>query len=282
MITSLSGSFSGIIAYRNNTSTPFRGTFDSKSLEFDPFGQSGAVDALSNVDVANDVTAFLPLGGSFVGVPSGAVVPVQANFLNVTLDGDGYFILNDPDSGVNFYARNILMALTPGQSLSFGKYILQPQITLPSNTVNILMGADGVVSVMLDDGSTVTVGAIEVSIFNTPPTDLGGGIFEEGASPPQNGAPGTPGYGTLVQGFVEERNPARNDISDVVLRVEAVITSDDHPEMTFAVVYEAGSARLIGSTEAINSLRTDDHFASMFNTMLQNATGDSNLRVESL
>lgn len=282
MITSLSGSFSGIIAYRNNTNTPFRGTFDSKSLEFDPFGQSGAVDALSNIDVASDVTAFIPLGGSFVGVPPGTMVPVQANFLNVTLDGDGYFILNDPDSGITYYARNILMAITPGESLSFGKYTVQPQVTLPPNTINILVGADGMVSAMLDDASTVIVGSIEVAIFETPPTDIGGGIFEEGASSPQNGTPGTPDFGSLVQGFTEERNPARSDISDVVLRVEAVITSDDSPEMTFAVIYEAGSARLIGSTEAIDSLRTSDHFATMFNTMLQNATGDSNLRVESL
>lgn len=283
MITSLSGSFSGLIAYRNNTTTPFHGTFDSRELEFDPFGQSGAVDALSDVNVAHDITSFIPLAGSFIGVPPGTVVPVQAQFLNLTLDGDGFYILTDPNVGTNLYARNLLLTIGPGQALSHGPYPVVPSLTLPLDTINIFVAPDGMVSVTIgSDPNPVIVGQFQLAAFATPPTDIGNGLFIEGASPPIQDVPGNPGYGTIKQGFVEERNNARSDIADVVIRIDAVITSTNNSELTFAVVYESGHARLIGSTDAINMLRTDDHFATMFNNMLQNATGDNNLKVEAI
>lgn len=283
MITSLSGSFTGLIAYRNNTTTPFRGTFDSRSLEFDPFGHSGAMDALSDVSVANDITAFIPLTGSFIGVPPGAVVPVQAQFLNLTLDGGGYFIVIDPNAGTPLYTRNLLLTIGLGQALSFGPYPVQPSLTLPLDTTNIFVAPDGTVSVTIGvDPTPMIIGQFQLADFATPPTDVGGGFFIEGASSPIQDVPGNNGYGTIKQGFLEERNNARGDVADVVIRIDAVITSTDNPELTFAVVYESGNARLIGSIEAIDMLRTDDHFASMFNNMLQNATGDSNIRVEAI
>lgn len=282
MITSLSGSFSGIIAYRDNTSKPFRGTFDSRFQEFDPQGLSAAIDALSNVDVVDDVTPLIPITGSFVGVPPGTTVAVKSqDILNLTVDGPGFYILNDPDTGVNVYARNVLMRLTPGDFLQFGKYSLQPQVTLPPGTSNIFVGVDGIVSVVIaPDPSLIQIGQIQLASFTTPPTDIGGGIFEEGASPPIYQIPGDPSVGFIKQGFTEQRNLARTDTSDVVLQVDGIITRDNGPKLAFAVIYEFGSAVLVGSEEAIQLIRTDSQgFLTQFNKMLQNATGDPNLAV---
>lgn len=284
MITSLNGSFSGLIAYRNNTTTPFRGTFDSRFQEWDPQGLSAAVDALSNVDVAQDVTALIPIAGSFVGIPPGTVVAVQSsNTFTLTIDGDGYFNLVDPGTGNPYYARNITMQVGGGSVLAFGDYEVQPTISLPSDTLQFFVASDGIISVttVSDPATPMLVGQIQISTFATPPTHIGNGIYEEGASPPIMGNPGDPGFGELKQSFVETINTARADISDVVMRIDATITRDNGVSLSFAVVYEFGDARLVGSDEAIELLRADTQgFLTKFNSMLQNATGDLNLSVQ--
>lgn len=284
MITSLNGSFSGLIAYRDNTTEPFRGTFDSRFQEFDPLGVSAAIDALSNTDVVNDVTALIPLSGSFVGVNPGTVVAVRSSStLNLTIDGEGYFNIVDTNSGVTYYTRNLNMQISGGSTLAFNNYEVQPMITLPPGTINFFVEANGMVSVVTlsDPNNPILVGQIQTSTFNTPPIDIGNGIFAEGASSPITGVPGDPGFGSLIQGFIEEVNPARSDISDVVLRMDATITRDNGIPLSFAVVYEFGEARLVGSEEVIELLRSDTQgFVTKFNTMLQNATGDPNLSVQ--
>lgn len=283
MITSLSGSFSGLIAYRDNSNVPFRGTFDSRFQEFDRFGLSAAIDALSDQRVAQQITSFLPLTGSFVGVPPGATVAVRsADTINLTIDGEGFFILIDPNVGTPVYARNVSVMVGSGQVMSFGIYPLQPQITLPLDTSNFFITADGMVSVTIgSDPNLITVGQMQLSTFATPPIDIGGGLFVEGASPAIYDVPGNNGLGTVKQGFVEEVNHARGDIVEVVIRIDATFTSDNGPGDTFAVVYESGNARLIGSTAAINTLRADSQgFLARFNTILQNTTGDPNLAVQ--
>ena len=283
MITSLNGSFSGLIAYRDNSIMPFRGTFDSRFQEFDQFGLSAAIDALSNTDVATDVTAYLPLAGSFVGIPPGTVVAVQSsNTFTLTIDGDGYFQIVNPNDGVTYYTRNILMTVSAGSTMGFGIYEVQPTITLPPGTTNFFIADNGLVSITIgSDPTQILVGQIQTATFTTPPIDIGNGIFMEGASSPIVGVPGDPGFGTLIQGFVEQVNTAREDVSEVVLRIDATFTQDNGPEGTFAIVYEAGNARLIGSEATINALRADTQgYLSKFNTILQNASGDPNLTVQ--
>lgn len=283
MITSLNGSFSGLIAYRDNSVKPFRGTFDSRFQEFDQFGLSAAIDALSNTDVASDVTALLPLGGSFVGIPPGAVIAVHStNTFTLTIDGDGYFQIVNPNDGVTYYTRNILMTVSVGSTMGFGIYEVQPAITVPPGTSQFFITDNGMVSVTLGaDPTQILVGQLQIATFATPPVDIGNGILAEGASSPVVGVPGDPGFGILKQGFVERINTAREDISEVVLRIDATFTQDNGPEGTFAIVYEAGSARLIGSETTINALRADTQgYLTKFNTILQNASGDPNLAVQ--
>lgn len=284
MITSLSGSFSGLIAYRDNSNKPFRGTFDSRFQEFDQFGLSAAIDALSDVNVAHDVTTYLPLAGSFVGIPSGSVVAVHSsNTFTLTIDGEGYFQILNPDDGVVYYTRNLLMTVGAGDIFSFGNYQIQPMITLPPGTAQFFIGGDGLVSITLDSdpNNLILVGQIQTATFTSAPTSIGNGVFTEGSSSPIIGTPGDPGFGLLKQSFVEQVNTARGDIANVVLRIDATFTRDNGPQGTFAIVYESGHARLIGSLADISVLRTDNQgYLAKFNTILQNATGDDNLEVQ--
>ncbi len=130
------------------------------------------------------------------------------NPLDLVIEGNGFFQVLLPD-GTTAYTRAGAFKLdSEGRIVNSDGYPLDPEITLPSDTVSVTVGSDGIVSA-LQAGSEVPteVGQIEIARFINPAglKSIGKSLFTVTAASgdPIVDNPGNDGLGTISQGFVE-------------------------------------------------------------------------------
>ena len=118
--------------------------------------------------------------------------------------------------------------------------MLDPPVTLPSDTLSVSVGKDGTVSVTQQGQTTATeVGQIELANFVNPTglEALGNNLFRptEASGDPVDGTPGLDGLGRLTQGFLEISNVSIvNELVDMIaaqrayeLNSKAIRSADD-------------------------------------------------------
>ena len=114
---------------------------------------------------------------------------------------------------------------------------LQPEMTIPANTVNIDIDVDGTVTVFDPEGTGTSLGAIELYSFPNP-----AGLFSRGhnlyratdaSGEAVAGTPGSDGLGTIIQGFIEISNV------DVVQEMVQMIMAQRAYEMNSKVIKTA-------------------------------------------
>lgn len=169
--------------------------------------------------------------------------PYVQNFFNtggtlaLTIDGQGYFMLQMPDGEMAYTLGGAFSCNANGQLVSRDGYVLQPNITLPPSTVNVTVGTDGTVSVLLPDNSTQIVGSIQLAAFMNPDglTYAGNGIYyaSQASGSAMVGRPGDMIFGTIGQ----TTTPASSAIVPSV--VSNVTLSDTLPD---GITYLPGSA----------------------------------------
>lgn len=170
----------------------------------------------ASVSAATELPTGIQIG---TGVRSVAVQKVftsgslqnTQNELDLAIEGDGFFQVNRPD-GTTAYTRAgaLKKNSTGGIVTSDGDPIL-PNITIPANTLKLTIGSDGTVSVLAAGATTTSqIGAIQLARFDNPSglQALGSNLFlpTNASGNPVTGAPGSPGFGTLAQGFLESSN----------------------------------------------------------------------------
>jgi flagellar basal-body rod protein FlgG len=89
--------------------------------------------------------------------------------------------------------------------------VVQPGIAIPANTTSVQINAQGQVNATVAGNATPqTVGQLELSRFPDEAglNALGGNMFLQTAASgaPQAGVPGSPGFGSIQQGFLETSN----------------------------------------------------------------------------
>ena len=102
-------------------------------------------------------------------------------------------------------------------------YPIQPQITIPANSLSVTIGQDGIVSVQQPGtASTTQVGTIQLANFINPVglQSIGQNLYLETASSgtPSVNTPGTNGLGILVAGALENSNV--NVVEELVLMIQ--------------------------------------------------------------
>jgi len=127
-----------------------------------------------------------------------------------------------PD-GTDAYTRDGALSLSPDGQLVTGKgYVVAPGISIPNDAVSVTINNVGQVQALVA-GQTApqTLGQLELARF---PNEgglqaMGDNLFTE---TPASGAvitglPGSPGFGTMQQGFVETSNVnAVQEITDLI------------------------------------------------------------------
>ncbi len=158
-----------------------------------------------------------------------------SNSLDLAITGNGYFPVTLP-SGDTAYTRDGTFGLSPdGVIVTADGYPVAPGITVPTNAKDITISAAGEVQVKLDgQTATQTVGTIQLAVFpNEAGLDAQGNnlLLQSAASGNAvTGNPGTPGFGTLMQGFVEGSNV------NVVTEISNLITAQRAYEMNSRVI----------------------------------------------
>ena len=137
-----------------------------------------------------------------------------AGQLDVAIGGEGFFIVEDPDGEQMYtrdgaFTRNVDGELVLA-SADVGRRLV-PGITIPPDTLEVSISADGVVSVLqAGQAETQQVGTLQLARFVNPQGLLhrGENLFAQtdASGQPLEGDPGTDGRGVLRQNYLEQSN----------------------------------------------------------------------------
>ena len=133
------------------------------------------------------------------------------NELDVAIEGQGFLQIEMPNGNTGYTRSGALKRDSNGRLTNSDGYPLLPAITIPDGSRQITIGESGIVSAIVGaDTVSTEVGTIELASFtnNGGLSAIGKNLFVETAASgaAQTGTPGTDGYGTLLQTFLEGSN----------------------------------------------------------------------------
>jgi flagellar basal-body rod protein FlgG len=146
------------------------------------------------------------------------------NQLDFAISGDGFFQIRKPD-GTTAYTRDGSFKISAdGEFVTSQGYIIEPGITMPSDTVSIAVSRDGQISATAAGSTTPTkVGQLELAKFINPAglRAIGDNLYVETPASGSviTGAPGAQGFGEVIQSQLESSNV------DVVEEMVSMITA---------------------------------------------------------
>jgi flagellar basal-body rod protein FlgG len=140
------------------------------------------------------------------------VMENTANNFDMSINGDGFFQILLPNGNFAYTRDGSFRPNSTGTLVTADGYVLQPPLTVPNDVESVTIGNDGTVSVVTAGAPTTStqIGNIILSRFVNP-----GGLSSEGrnlfmqstaSGAPLSGTPGTNGFGSLQQGFLERSN----------------------------------------------------------------------------
>ncbi|HPF47514.1 MAG: flagellar basal-body rod protein FlgG [Alphaproteobacteria bacterium] len=144
--------------------------------------------------------------------------------LDLAINGKGYFRVQLP-SGEDAYTRAGSFQLSPtGEIVNSEGYPISPGITIPQEAIDISINPNGEVLVKIEGQlEPQNVGQFEVVTFpnNAGLQALGDNLLAEtpASGAATIGAPNTPGYGAIVQGYLERSNV--NSVAEITQLIAA-------------------------------------------------------------
>ena len=161
------------------------------------------------------------------------------NPYDLAVDRRGYIQVTMPSGQIAYTRSGNLAVNADGVMVTADGYPIQPSITVPPEATAIQISRDGIVEATLA-GQTAPqqLGQLELASFINPAglEALGDNLYLEtpASGSPNTATPGSPGLGTLMQGFLETSNVnAVEEISSLIVAQRAyemnarVITAAD-------------------------------------------------------
>ena len=160
------------------------------------------------------------------------------NQLDVALTGSGWFQVTMP-SGETLYSRSgAFNTNASGQLVTTEGHAISPAITIPTNSVEIIINDTGQVFARVEGQTELDdLGQLTLAVFANDagliPT--GGSLFAQSAASgtPTVGTPGEPGFATMRQGYLEDSNV------DPVKEITELIAAQRSYEMNSKVIQAA-------------------------------------------
>lgn len=133
------------------------------------------------------------------------------NELDIAIEGQGFFQIVQPNGDIAYSRAGNFKIDSEGRIVSPDGYLMEPEITIPTDTIAVSIGTDGTVAVLQPGVTEPTeIGNIELARFVNPAglSGIGRNLFAqtEASGDPITGTPGEEGYGTLAQGYLEMSN----------------------------------------------------------------------------
>ena len=151
-------------------------------------------------------------------------VTATDNALDIAIEGDGFFQLRMPDGSLSYARDGSFKLSNDGLIVNSEGYILNPDISIPPDTQDIMVGRDGILTVLIaGSNEPQELGQIELARFVNPAglKALGRNLLGQTISSgePIIGTPEVEGFGALAQGYLENSNV------DVVTEMVSMITA---------------------------------------------------------
>lgn len=147
--------------------------------------------------------------------------------LDVAIEGEGFFQVIDPDTNNFLYTRAGNFALNSNGLLVIGSSstgrLVQPQISIPVDTIGVIISAEGNVSIQQFGQTQYSqIGQLQLAKFLNPQglLKLGENLYQEtlASGAAIFGTPGTNGLGRLRQQALERSNV---DVDDELMAWQA-------------------------------------------------------------
>lgn len=157
------------------------------------------------------------------------------NPYDLSIEGRGFFRINLP-SGETAYTRAGAFSLNAtGEIVTPDGYTVEPGITIPDGAMSVTINAQGQVFARLAGQTTDTnVGQLDLAVFANEAglESQGSNLYLETAASgaAQTGTPGSTGYGTIRQGYLEHSNV------NAVAEITSLITAQRAYEMNSKVI----------------------------------------------
>ncbi len=180
---------------------------------------------------SSDAGTIIPTGVQLgLGVKLAAVYRIHEqgnlsatdNTFDLAVQGKGFFQITLPD-GTSAYTRDGTFQLdASGQMVTHDGYTVQPGITIPANAIDVTINNSGEVLVKIEGQVALSnVGQLQISTFlNEPGLEaVGDNLLKEtpASGTPTAGTPGSTGFGTILQGFLETSNVnAVEEVSNLI------------------------------------------------------------------
>ncbi len=160
------------------------------------------------------------------------------NAFDMAIQGRGYFQVQLPNGDIAYTRDGTFQLNGQGQLVTHDGYTVQPGIQIPPGAIDVTINATGDVLVKLDGAVAPTnVGTLQITTFPNQAglVAIGDNMFRESrtSGPANSGPPGSAGFGSVLQGFIETSNV------DPVSEIAALIAAQRAYEMNSKVVQTA-------------------------------------------
>lgn len=193
---------------------------------------------------SSDTGTIVPAGVQIgVGVKPTAIyriveqgsLQITDNPLDIAIQGKGYFEVEMPNGDIGYSRAGALTRSADGTVVTADGYIVMPGITIPEDATSVTINATGEVYIKLDGQvAPQNVGQLELATFVNEGglQAIGDNYFLEttASGAPIVGTPGSAGFGTVQQGFLEVSNV------NVVSEITNLITAQRAYEMNSKVI----------------------------------------------
>ncbi|MEM6812211.1 MAG: flagellar basal-body rod protein FlgG [Pseudomonadota bacterium] len=168
----------------------------------------------------SDAGTILPSGLQFgLGVSLGSIqrlheqgtLQLTENNLDLAINGEGFFQIQLPDGETAYTRQSVYQINDQGEIVTPQGFLLEPGITVPDDTLDIVINNSGeVLAKIADQVEFQNLGQIELATFINPAglDAIGDTMFleTEASGDPQTGNPGEDMFGVIRQGAIENSN----------------------------------------------------------------------------
>ncbi|MFN3827065.1 MAG: flagellar basal-body rod protein FlgG [Micavibrio sp.] len=218
------------------TSGHKRQRVDFKDLIYQNIQRPGAQSS----DVGTIAPSGLQLGlgvrvNSVYRIHEQGPIQMTENPLDLAILGDGFFQIQRPDGEIAYTRSGVFQVNGDGEIVTTQGYLLEPNITVPDDTISVTINLSGEVLAQIDGQvNMVNLGQIQTANFVNPAglEAVGDNLFleTEASGAPQIGTPDNENFGAIRQGALENSNV------NVVEEITQLITAQRAYEMNSKVI----------------------------------------------
>jgi flagellar basal-body rod protein FlgG len=160
------------------------------------------------------------------------------NRFDMALVGNGWFQIEAADGSTQYTRSGAFNTNATGQIVTADGMTVMPAITVPANTVEVIVNKTGQVYARVDGQADLqALGQLQLANFANEAglAPLGDNLFSEtpASGPAITGVPGDPGFATVEQGYLENSNV------DPVKEITELISAQRAYEMNSKVIQAA-------------------------------------------